>query len=290
MIDEIAEWHPEMIAFSVYDLDPSIHDGITKKQGSLAKTLNAISTLRERNVPIKISSVLMQSNIGGYRQLYSFAKKIGAQFQVDYRITPKTDGSQAPLQYHITEQEAKQVLSDPVFSREYETANPDPVQGYTGVFNEIPCGAGHMSCYISPYGTITPCVQVPIECGNLREKKFSEVWSNSLELKVFRAIRLSDMPKCAKCKLFAYCRPCPGLNLVEMGNLLTPPPRVCKEAEHMKTFNKKRRVNTMKRVKTAEATERKGYEKPQIRSEKEEKKPSFGCPKITTKQCSVPIW
>jgi hypothetical protein len=65
---------------------------------------------------------------------------------------------------------------------------------------------------------------------------------------------------------------------------------VCKEAEHMKTFNKKRRVNTMKRVKTAEATERKGYEKPQIRSEKEEKKPSFGCPKITTKQCSVPIW
>jgi len=241
MIDEIAEWHPEMIAFSVYDLDPSIHDSITKKQGSLTKTLNAISALRERNVPIKISSVLMQSNIGGYRQLYSFAKKIGAQFQVDYRITPKTDGSQTPLQYHITEQEAKQVLDDPVFSREYETVDSDPAQGYSGVFDEIPCGAGHMSCYISPYGMITPCVQVPIECGNLREKKFSEIWSNSLELKAFRSIRFSDMPKCARCELFAYCRPCPGLNLVETGNLLVPPPRVCKEAEHMKTLNKKRR-------------------------------------------------
>jgi len=241
MVDEIAKWHPELIAFSVYDLDPSIHDGITKKQGSLAKTLSVIYALRERNVPIKISSVLMQSNIGGYRRLYSFAKEIGAQFQVDYRITPKINGSRIPLQYHITEQQVRQVLSDPIFSREYETTDSDPVQGYSGVFNEIPCGAGHMSCYISPYGMITPCVQVPIECGSLRERRFSEIWSNSPELKAFRAIRLSDMPKCTKCELFAYCRPCPGLNLVETGSLFTPPPRVCKEAKQMKTLNKKRR-------------------------------------------------
>ena len=241
MVDEIAKWYPEMLVFSVYDLDPSVHDGITKKHGSLVKTLNVISALRERNVPIKISAVLMQSNISGYRRLYNFAKEIGAQFQVDYRITPKIDGSQAPLQYHITDSEAKQVLGDPVFSREYKTTGPDPTQGYSGVFNEIPCGAGHMSCYISPYGMITPCVQVPIGCGSLRKKSFLEIWSNSSELKAFRAIRLSDMPKCAKCKLFAYCRPCPGLNLVETGDLLTPPPRVCKEAEHMKILNKKRR-------------------------------------------------
>ena len=241
MVKEIAEWHPEMVAFSVYDLNPSVHDGITKSFGSLTKTLNVISALRERNVPIKISSVLMRSNVDGYRRLYNFAKEIGAQFQVDYRITPKTDGSLKPLQYHITESEARHVLGDPVFSREYETTDADPVQGYTGVFNEIPCGAGHMSCYISPYGTITPCVQVPIECGSLRENNLSEVWQNSPELKAFRAIRFSDIPKCAKCKLFTYCRPCPGLNLVETGNLFTPPMRVCKEAEHMKTLNKERR-------------------------------------------------
>jgi radical SAM protein with 4Fe4S-binding SPASM domain len=240
MIDEIAEWHPELVAFSVYDLDPGVHDAITKRKGSLSKTLKIISALKERGVPIKISSVLMQSNINGYRRLYSFAKEIGAQFQVDYRITPKTDGSQAPLRYHITDQQARQVLGDPIFSKEYES-DPDPLQGYSGVFNEIPCGAAHMSCYISPYGVVTPCIQVPMECGSLRERSFSEIWSGSPELKAFRAIRFSDIPKCANCKLFAYCRPCPGLNLVETGSLFTPPPRVCKEAEHMRTLNKKRR-------------------------------------------------
>lgn len=237
-INEIAGWHPEMVAFSVYDLNPLIHDAITKKNGSLAKTLDAIHALKEKNVRLKISSVLMKSNVNGYQKLYNFAKELGAQFQADYRITPKTDGSQKPLRFHINDQEVMRVLSDPIFSMEHEQ---DPAQGYSGIFNSIPCGAGQMSCYISPYGVITPCVQVPIECGNLREKTFSEVWDVSPVLKAFRAIRFSDMPKCANCELFAYCRPCPGLNLVETGSIFTPPQRICKEAEHMKTLSKKRR-------------------------------------------------
>lgn len=235
---EIATCHPEMVAVSVYNLDASIHDAITRKRGSLAKTLNAIHALKEESIPLKVSSVLMDRNIGGYRKVYEFAKELGAQFQADYRITPKTDGSQEPLKFHIKEEELMRVLSDPIFSREYE---PDPTQGYSGVFNSIPCGAGHMSCYISPYGVVSPCVQVPVECGSLREKTFSEIWGRSPALEEFRKIRFSDIPKCANCELFAYCRPCPGLNLVETGSISTPPQRVCKEAEYMKAFNKKRR-------------------------------------------------
>jgi radical SAM protein with 4Fe4S-binding SPASM domain len=235
---EIAGWHPEMVALSIYDLDASIHDAITRKRGSLVRTLDAIRALKESNVPLKISSVLMDRNIEGYQRLHNFAKELGAQFQMDYRITPRINGSQEPLKFHIGDREVMRVLSDPIFSREYE---PDPAQDYFGIFNLIPCGAGHMSCYISPYGIVTPCVQVPIECGNLREKTFLEIWNNSPPLEVFRAIRFSDMAKCADCKLFAYCRPCPGLNLVETGNIANPPQRVCREAEYMKILNKKRR-------------------------------------------------
>jgi radical SAM protein with 4Fe4S-binding SPASM domain len=235
---EIAAWHPEMVAFSVYDLDASVHDTITGKKGSLAKTMDAIHALKDEGVPLKISSVLMDRNVDSYRKVYRLAKKLGAQFQADYRITPKIDGSKKPLEFHISEQQVKQLLSDPVFSREYE---PEPAEGYSGIFNTIPCGAGHMSCYISPYGVVTPCVQVPIDCGNLREKTFLEIWKNSSALETFRAIRFADMPACVNCELFAYCRPCPGLNLVETGNIATPPQRVCSEAEYMKTLKKKRR-------------------------------------------------
>jgi len=47
-------------------------------------------------------------------------------------------------------------------------------------------------------------------------------------------------------------------------------------------------VNVMKRVKTAEATERKGYEKPRIRSEKEARELSFNCPTTSIKYCGTP--
>jgi radical SAM protein with 4Fe4S-binding SPASM domain len=236
--DEIARQHPEMVAFSVYDLNASVHDTITGKNGALAKTLEAILALKKKGVPLKISSVLMDRNIDGYRRVHDFAKELGAQFQADYRITPKTNGSHEPLKFHINDQQVKRVISDPIFSGE---SKPELAEGYSGIFNTIPCSAGHMSYYISPYGVVTPCVQVPIECGNLKEETFLEIWNNSPTLEAFRAIRFTNMPKCANCELFAYCRPCPGLNLVETGNITTPPQRMCKEAEYMKTFNRKRR-------------------------------------------------
>ncbi len=235
---EIAGWHPEMVAFSVYDLDASVHDAITGYPGSLARTMDAIHELKEKGVPLKISSVLMDSNVDGYRKVYGLAKELGAQFQADYRITPRIDGSKEPLELHISDLQVKQVLADPIFSREYEL---EPVVEYSGVFDAIPCGAGHMSCYISPYGAVTPCVQVPIDCGNLREKDFLGIWNCSAALETFRAVRFADMPDCVNCRLFAYCRPCPGLNLVETGSIATPPQRVCREAEYMKTLKKKRR-------------------------------------------------
>lgn len=48
-------------------------------------------------------------------------------------------------------------------------------------------------------------------------------------------------------------------------------------------------VNAMKRVETVETTEKKRYEKPQIRSEKEAKELSFNCPTTSVKYCGVPF-
>lgn len=234
----IAAFHPEMISFSIYSLDASTHDAITRRKGSLAATMNAIDILKAEGVPLKISSVLMDRNVNNFHDVYGFAKKMGAQFQADYRITPKIDGSKKPLEFHISEQQVAQLLCDPIFSKDYQ---PAPEEGYSGIFDTIPCGAGHMSCYISPYGVITPCVQVPIDCGSIRENIFLEIWNSSSALNKFRSIRFSDIPKCVDCELFDYCRPCLGLNMVETGNIATPPRRVCIEAEHMKTIKRKRR-------------------------------------------------
>lgn len=236
--EEISRWHPEMVAISVYDMDPSIHDAITRKKGSFKETMGAIYALKKRGISLKISSVLMNCNFAGYRKVYDFAKELGAQFQADYRITPKLNGSQEPLKLQISGREIMQVLSDPIFSK---NDYPEPDEEYSGIFNSIPCGAGHMSCYISPSGEVMPCVQVQTDCGNLNKKAFSEIWSHSSVLNDFRTIRFADIVKCSQCERFKYCRPCPGLNLVETGSIFIPSRRTCKEADFLRTLNKRRR-------------------------------------------------
>lgn len=206
-ITEIATLHPELVAFSIYDMNPEIHDSITNSRKSFERTVNTIQLFKKKNIPLKISTVLMRGNVERYHEIYNFAEELKAQFQADIRITPKTDGSLGPLAFHISDDKIKEVLSDPVFSRE---GDPEPEQGYYGIFDTIPCGAGHMSCYISPYGDVTPCVQVPVVCGNLKDQLFLDIWNNSPKLREFRRITFSQINGCAECKLFAYCRPCPG--------------------------------------------------------------------------------
>lgn len=51
----------------------------------------------------------------------------------------------------------------------------------------------------------------------------------------------------------------------------------------------KKEVSAMKRTRTAETTERKRYERPLIRSEKEAKELSFNCPTTSVKYCGMPF-
>jgi len=238
MADEIASLNPEMVAISIYSTKPQVHDKITKVSGSFQKSISAAETLRNRDTRLKISTVIMKDNMGDYRDVYEFSRQLKAAFQADYRITPKTDGNKIPLAVHIDEEYLPKLLADPIFT---EKSEPEPQEIYSGIFNTIPCGAGHMSCYITPYGDVYPCVQLPINCGNLRKTKFIEIWKNSPKLSEFRSITISDLTSCSQCEFFKYCRICVGLNYVEEGSMFIPSKRACQEARIMKELGRERR-------------------------------------------------
>lgn len=236
--DRIASLSPELVAISVYSTDPKIHDGITGISGSLRQAISTAKMLRKRQVKVKLSSVIMRQNTKDYHSVYKLAKELGASFQADYRITPQTNGDRSPLRCHINDERLRCILSDPIFSM---ASKPEPEEAYHGVFDSVPCGASHMACYISPYGDVYPCVQLPINCGNLKQKAFAEVWNNSPQMLRVRAVTVSNLLKCSTCSLFSYCRLCIGLNLTEEGSMFVPSERTCKEARIMKTLKRKRR-------------------------------------------------
>jgi AdoMet-dependent heme synthase len=230
------------IQISIYSRDPEVHDAITKVRGSLARSITAIRFLQAQGLHVKIACPLMKQNLTAYRGVHALAKELGVPYVIDLTITPKMDGDASILSLRVSTQSLLPVLQDPIL-------NPAPDQGcaaresvtVTGsvtssgveskAYDDIPCSAGHNSCYISPYGDVLPCVQMPIPAGNLRRQSFQEVWFDSKAMNRVRAVRESQLPVCSGCSIRRYCERCPGLAHMEGGDLLGAYERACDMAE-----------------------------------------------------------
>jgi AdoMet-dependent heme synthase len=229
------------IQISIYSADPAVHDAITKVPGSLARSIAAIRFLQAQKLNVKIACPLMKQNLTAYRDVQALAEELGVPYVLDLTITPKMDGDTSILALRIPTRELLPVLQAPRQKAPLSNSNDAPPALAIGsasssgiesqTYEDIPCSAGHNSCYISPYGDVLPCVQMPVPAGNLRRRRFQEIWFSSSEMDRVRAIRESQMPVCSACFLRQYCERCPGLALMEGGDLRGAYERACELAE-----------------------------------------------------------
>ncbi len=243
----LREFGVRRVQISVYSDIPAVHDAITKVPGSLQRTLAAIPILLEHGLQVKLACPLMQENLMAYRGVMALAEKLGIPYILDLTITPMMDGSGGPLAHRASVSSLLPVLQDPLL----HACKPQPGAQAAGAVNapppafgsavssgieslayeDLPCSAGHNSCYISPYGDVFPCVQLPQAAGNLRREKFDEIWYHAPQLERLRAIRESQLPICSRCEIRSYCERCPGLALMEGGDMLGAYERACALAE-----------------------------------------------------------
>ena len=230
------------IQISIYSAEPAVHDAITKVRGSLERTLTAIRFLQAEGLQVKIACPLMKQNLMAYRNVQALAAELGVPYVLDMTITPKMDGDMGLLQLRNPVQDLLPILQDPTLNPPSSSQDSaQTAQLTTGsatssgieshAYEDIPCSAGHNSCYISPYGEVFPCVQMPVATGNLRQQRFDEIWFKSPEMERVRAVRESQLPVCSKCSIRQYCERCPGLAQMEGGDLLGAYERACDLAE-----------------------------------------------------------
>jgi radical SAM protein with 4Fe4S-binding SPASM domain len=243
----LREFGVRRVQISVYSDIPEVHDAITKVPGSLQRTLAAIPLLLEQGLQVKLACPLMQENLLAYRGVMALAEKLGIPYVLDLTITPMMDGSSGPLAHRVAVSSLLPVLLDPAL----QACKPQPGAGVdsavesslaslgsavsSGIeslaYEDLPCSAGHNSCYISPYGDVFPCVQLPQAAGNLRRERFGDIWYHAPRLERLRGIRESQLPVCSRCEIRSYCERCPGLALMEGGDLLGAYERACELAE-----------------------------------------------------------
>jgi AdoMet-dependent heme synthase len=216
------------VQISIYSDRAEIHDAITKLPGSLKRSLQAIALLRQHGVRVTIANVLMSANLFADAGLRKLARELGVSYVLDPMVTPKMDGNTSTLAFRAPIWALQDAMHDPELARKNEECDSSAVEPHD-IGEDLPCSAGHNSCYISPYGDVFPCVQFPLPSGNVRHQKFLDIWQNSRELQQVRSIRNKHLSTCSGCGHMASCSRCPGLAFME-GDMRGPSTADCQQS------------------------------------------------------------
>jgi radical SAM protein with 4Fe4S-binding SPASM domain len=219
----------ESVQISIYSHRPEVHDAITLVPGSLKRSLDAVRFLKSQGLRVVIANVLMTQNMQDYPAVRALAAELGVDCTLDPTITPMMDGDRSVLSLGVDQTALRQVFRDASLVGDVEefcaiSTNPDE-----DALENLPCSAGHTSCYVSPYGDVFPCVQFPLPTGNVRKQRFIDIWRHSDAMNDVRSIRVKDLTTCTSCSHVASCSRCPGLAFLE-GNMRGPSSQDCERS------------------------------------------------------------
>ena len=214
--DAVKGLYPHSVGLSIYSMDPTIHESITRIPGSLAKTVSVARKLSRDGVTIQIKCPIMKINQASYARVRTFASRLGAVPEFEVNITSGVDGDRyAPESLRLSEVEMRRILLDPIIPLSPKRQVLERVKDRTPDMQF--CGAGLNSVNITPTGDVYPCISFPLKCGNVQESCISDIWENSEELQRVRSLKYGMSDRCGKESYCKLCNRCIGQSFVEHG-------------------------------------------------------------------------
>lgn len=196
------------LSVSVYSLDSDVHDKITGVKGSLDKTLQGLSLAKKYNIPVTVKTPLMDINKYSYKELKNYCKENGFKYLASTIIFSKSNGDDSIKSLSINDNDLAKVYK--------ETKDIAPVSKRK-LFDEA-CGSLKYSLAIDASGNVYPCNSLYYKVGNIYTDSLSDIW-NGVTIQNIQNIKKKDLHICSKCKVQEKCSRCPGLALLEDGDL-----------------------------------------------------------------------
>ena len=239
------------VQVSLYSMDPSVHEKITRFPGSWEKTMNAIHKLHDSDIPCTIACPTMKQNYHAYLDVLQFARSLKMHTMTDCIILGKMNGDTSNLSCRLDLDETRSVLEDIVFravpmqSEFFSPGKKSEMLSDEEWINDKICGAGFSSMCLSADGNYYPCAAWGgYILGNCNADPLQEIWEKSPALLKLRKVRGKDFPKCVHCADRDYCCICMCRNFNENGDMFNPAEHFCKVAHinHELVDEKQRRM------------------------------------------------
>jgi heme b synthase len=218
----------QRISISIDGPTAETHDAFRKVKGSFESSLRGIEMARKGGMEFQINTTITQVNLHRIPDILRLAVDLGAVALHIFLLVPTGRGKElrdqeisaldyektlhwfydqidkvplqlkatcAPHYYRILRQRAK---------KEGKKITPKE-QGLDAMTRG--CLGGISFCFISHIGQVQPCGYLELNCGNVREKPFQEIWFQS---EVFQNLRNTDgyQGKCGRCEFRKVCGGC----------------------------------------------------------------------------------
>ena len=217
VLDEMRRNPLLSVQSSLYSMDAAVHDSITERVGSFAKTKEGILKVAAAGIPVQISCPIMRHNKDCFMDVVSWGKGHDIATAVEPIIFASYDHTGSNLGSRISLDELGDVLDEELSDEGFAASLRAEAQGREAASRDDPiCSVCRYSLCVAVNGDVYPCVGWQSDVlGNLNVQTLREVWTGSDEVRRLRGIQRKDFPKCVNCKDRGYCLVCMMCNANE---------------------------------------------------------------------------
>lgn len=246
--DDIAERTRESgikrVSISLDGSDEKSHDDFRGVPGAFAGSLRGIEAFKRAGVELQVNTTITRLNHHQIQDILRLVISLGAAAHHIFLLVP-TGRARDMADQEITREDYEKTLH-----WFYEESFTSPIQlkatcapHFYRIYHQrkkemkdkskMPqsplhtmtrgCMGGSSFCFISHTGQVQPCGFLEIDCGQIKEKKFRDIWENS---KVFNDLRdfRTYKGKCGRCEFLKVCGGCRARAYEMTGDYLAEEP------------------------------------------------------------------
>ncbi len=215
-------------SISIDAADAKGHDNFRNVPGAFEASMRGIEHLKAEGVEFQINTTVTKSNLHTFKQIFELCEKIGAVAWHIFLLVP-TGRATDIMEEVITAEEYEEVLHwfydfrkstsmhlkatcAPHYyrimrQRAKEENLPVNMENFGMDSMTRGCLGGTGFCFISHVGQVQPCGYLDLDCGNIKETPFPEIWKSSPWFLKFRDQSAYE-GKCGVCEYHKVCGGC----------------------------------------------------------------------------------
>lgn len=244
MAQKMAESGIQRISVSLDGSDAQSHDKFRGVQGAYEGALMGIQNAKSAGIEFQINTTITKTNLDQIPKILALAESIGAVAHHIFLLVPTGRGKYI-VDQEINAKEYEQTLNwfydqrDKTSLQLKATCAPHYYrilrqrareEGKTVSFESHGldavtrgCLAGTGFCFVSHRGIVQPCGFLHLDCGDVTQKPFDEIWKNSKHFGNLRNFNALE-DKCGYCEYRRVCGGCRARAHEATGNYMTQEP------------------------------------------------------------------